>query len=985
MAYQAKFLGTPAFYSEGKEISFPFLKARILALLLVEEGTMHRDRASSLLWGDKTTEAGRRNLSNALSAIRNLAPVFISRGRSIGLDPKVKIEKDLDLLKKVEQLPWEDLEWLCKPYLDLPELDDWPVFNEWLQDRRSRYRKMLAEGIKKRAEIMRSKEAEAAFQDAVRCFEKLAELEPYDEDIHGELAHLYIKADRKIDAVRVARNFSKRVEKDLGVQSNLEEVLSGSKHARRVKGSKVRMQLAEDNPLLRNSEVLKLLDFFSRSDNADKSLCGFVWGEEGIGKGTLLNEVKNRLENNGWTCLTVRCYQEEMERPMAPFLHLLRRLGCRLPNDDENFSPTELTYFRVAESILEHLASRGPEDQRILVIENLQWMDKASWMILESIIWNESFSRKLLISGYQEVRSTFMLRTEISGEPIETLEIHLDRFDLEQTGQICRHFRPDLVWTEQRVAEVYSQTQGTPFFIRQLLMPQEGNPESGFEGGMDSSHTTNLFEARIEMMDGDDRLFLEGLAVFPEPATLSRVTTLLGLSKIDVSTRLEQVELQGLLRELPEESGEVLYYFAHPKIREALLEKMQPTRRAALIGKALEILEQEFSEGEENETAFARIAEICRKGGFRYKEIYWRIRELKVHFKTSHEVFPSLTDQELKRHVPMAEDTEFTESSISEVRSLLDKQIRHYGHTPEYNALERELLVLEGAYLWWSGRYEEALETLAEAYRRTRKGNVGEQMDVLQQLCYLAIQTDDVTRLFPFAREMYRLALGNRLYVALGTALRFLAIAQIMNNNLEVASKLLRMSTKVFEKIEEQGQSYTLPLIAAEHFRGDILMAKGDKTGALELYRNCVRMGESLGIHRGMGLSLAKSGYCLCLLGEFDEAEKMLRRLEGFYFQLNSDQDGGLQGGGIAFSLLALITGLKGDWGKSREYFEITERLLAQAMRPTWLAIYYWAKAELTKNGKSMPAEFVSAVLGEEEAHYRSKVEKLGSRVGWIS
>jgi len=175
-----------------------------------------------------------------------------------------------------------------------------------------------------------------------------------------------------------------------------------------------------------------------------------------------------------------------------------------------------------------------------------------------------------------------------------------------------------------------------------------------------------------------------------------------------------------------------------------------------------------------------------------------------------------------------------------------------------------------------------------------------------------------------------------------------------------------------------------LPLIAAEHFRGDILMAEGDKTGALELYKNCVRMGESLGIHRGMGLSLAKSGYCLCLLGEFEEAEKMLRRLEGFYFQLNSDQDGGLQGGGIAFSLLALITGLKGDWDKSREYFEITERLLSQARRPTWLAIYYWAKAELVKSGRSIPADFVSAVLGEEEAHYRNKVAQLGSRVGWI-
>lgn len=980
----ARFLGSPAFFADQEEISFPFLKARILALMLVEEGTMHRDRISSLLWGDKTTEAGRRNLSNALSAIRNLAPVFISRGRSIGLDPNVKIAKDLDLLREVEILSWEDLESLCKPYLDLPELDDWPVFNEWLHDRRGRYRKMLAEGIKKRAGFMRNQGDDRGFRDAVRCFEKLADLEPYDEDIHGELAHLYIKADRKIDAVRVARDFSRRVEEDLGVQSGLEEVLSAEGSRRRVKGSEIRKRLAEDNPLLRNTEVLRLLDFFSCAKDSNQSLCGFVWGEEGIGKGTLVEEVASRLGNDGWTCLRVRCYQEEMERPMAPFLHLLRRLGCGIPQESEKVTPTELTYFRVAERILEHLASRGPEDQRILVVENIQWMDKASWMILESIIWNESFSRKLLISGYQEVRSTFMLRTEISGEPIETLEIHLKRFNLEQTGQICRHLRPDLVWNEQRVAEVYSQTQGTPYFIKQLLIPSEDEPEAGVGNEPGSALTSNLFEARIEMLDGEDRLFLEGLAVFPEPATLSQVTGLLGLSKIDVSTRLEQVELQGLVREHPSDDGDVLYYFSHPKIREALLERMQFTRRAALTEKAVEVLENLCPEGEENRLTFARIADLCRRGGLYYKEIYWRIRELKVHFKASHEVFPSLTDQELELHVPMAEDTDFTEYSISEVRSLLDKQIRRLGHTPEYNALERELLVLEGAHLWWNGQYEEALETLTEAYRRARKASAAEQVDVLRQLCYLAIQTDDVARLFPFAREMYRLALGHRLYVPLGTALRFLAIARIMEDRPDEASKLLRMSTKIFEKLEEQGPGYTLPLIAAEHFRGDLHLTQGDTEGALAFYENCVQMGESLGIHRGMGLSLAKAGYSLCLLERYDEAKMMLRRLEAFYFQRNSEQDGGLQGGGIAFSLLGLITGLEEDWAKSREYFEVTERLVAQAKRPTWLAIYYWAKAELSSLKTSIPDDFASAVLGQNEAYYRKKVDELRSRVGWV-
>ncbi|MBL3592634.1 MAG: AAA family ATPase [Synergistaceae bacterium] len=981
MKYRAQFLGAPAFFSDDQEIPFPFTKARILALLLVEEGAMHRDRISSLLWGDKTTEAARRNLSNALSSIRNLTPIFISSGRSIGLDPKIKVIRDVDLLRELEGLAWEEMERLFRPYLDLPELDDWPVFDEWLQERREAYRKILVEGLKNRAGIELNKGTREGLDDGVRCFEKLAELEPYDEDINGELTRLYIKADRKIDAVRLARTFSRRVEEDLGIAHGHEEALSeASVVPPRVRGSVFRKPLAEDNPLLRNADVLKLLDFFCCPDCETQSLCGFVWGEEGIGKGALLAEVTNRLAKSGWHCLHVRCYQEEMARPMAPFLHLLRRLDSPLPPEQQGLSPTELSYFRVAELVLDHLLPPEGEPPRLLVIENIQWMDNASWMILEAILWNEAPSRKLLISGYEEVRPTFMLRTEIAGEPIETLELRLERFNLEQTAQICRRLRPELSWSEQRVAEVFSQTQGNPFFISQLLASGRS------EEAQDARHPAlpNLFTARIELLEERERLFLEGLAVLPVPATLSQITALLDLKPLEVASLLERIHLQGLIREHGGEEGEVFYYFTHPKVTEALLDGLSPTKRSALLGRAASVLEDQAGRGLQGRPHFASLAALCREGEFHDREIRWRLEELKLHFKVSHEVFPSLSDQELALCVPVAEDTGYTDYAIAEIRALLDKQIRRQGRTPERSALERDLLVLEGGFFWWSGRYDDADLSLREAYRRARCSGPEAQVEALLQLCYLAIQTDDVSRLLPASHGMYRLAMENHLYVSLGGAMRFMAIGRIMEGRLEAADKLLKMSRKVFEKLEEQGPAYTLPLIAAEHFQGDLAMARDDVEGALSLYRRCVQMGESLGIHRGMGLSLAKAGYCLCLLERYDEAEELLRRLEAFYLLLNSERDGGLQGGGIAFSLMGLVAGLKGDWEKSRDHFALAKRLVTQTRRPTWTAIFCWAKAELACKGRSIPEDFAASVLAEGEACYRQQYGQMGARVGWI-
>ncbi|MCF7935531.1 MAG: AAA family ATPase [Synergistales bacterium] len=984
MKYHAQFLGEPAFFANGRKICFPFQKALILTLLLVEEGALHRDRIASLLWGDKTTESARRNLSNAISAIRKLIPIFISSGRSLGLDRKVRVTRDVDLIRGMDSLSWEQVEPLLHPYLDLPKLDDWPGFSEWLRERRSHYHRLLIQGLRNRADLHLHHGTEKGLAEGIRCYEKLSELEPCDETINGELTRLYIKADRKIDALQVARAFSRRVEEDLGMPPDHRSATFIDERSPRLWESMTEPP-TKDNPLFRNEELLRLLDFFCCTDCAQESQCALLWGEEGIGKGSLIRNTTARLEKEGWTCLHLRCYQEEMNRPMAPFYLLMHRLDCRFPRELGSQSQAELGYLRVAEVVTEQISQIERDGRCLLVVENLQWMDNASWMILESILWNDTVPSTLLISGYEEIRSTFMLRTEIAGEPIETLEIHLERFGFEETARICRLLRPDTDWSEQQLAEIYNQTQGNPFFIDQTLNTAP-EPEAGTDtgDGEDGTEVPNLYTARIQLMDEKERLVLEGLSLLPAPAQLSQICELLELTPLEISRYLERTPLQGLLREHRGEEGEVYYYFTHPKVRDALAENMSPTRTAALQRKAIAILEEQCRTGMADGDRFAALAGLCREEGLRDKEIHWRLRELQLHFKAAHEVFPSLSDQELARCIPAAEDTGYTEHSIDEIRSLLNRQIRRHGRTPERSTMERQLFVLHGGYLWWSGHYEEAGQVLGEAYRMAAGGSDRDRAEALLQLCYLAIQTDNRKALAISAGELYRRARASHLHLFMGSALRFLAILRIMEGRPNAARRLLQMSTRVFEKLEEEGMSYTLPIIAAEHFRGDLGIAEGDIPGALGYYENCNHMAESIGIHRGMGLSLAKAGYCLYLLGEFDEAERVFSRIKAFYSLLNSEQDGSLQGGGIAFSLMGLMEGLKGNWQKSREHFTLAERFVTTTRRPTWTAILYWAKAELLREGNGIPERIHADFLPQSEQEYREWAHRSGAWVGWI-
>ena len=51
-------------------IHISFKKAQILALMLIEEKTLSKDKICEYLWADKTMDKARRNLSNALSHIK---------------------------------------------------------------------------------------------------------------------------------------------------------------------------------------------------------------------------------------------------------------------------------------------------------------------------------------------------------------------------------------------------------------------------------------------------------------------------------------------------------------------------------------------------------------------------------------------------------------------------------------------------------------------------------------------------------------------------------------------------------------------------------------------------------------------------------------------------------------------------------------------------------------------------------------------------
>ena len=300
--------------------------------------------------------------------------------------------------------------------------------------------------------------------------------------------------------------------------------------------------------------------------------------------------------------------------------------------------------------------------------------------------------------------------------------------------------------------------------------------------------------------------------------------------------------------------------------------------------------------------------------------------------------------------------------------------------------MERDLYTLKGGYLWWSGRYDDADSMLRGAVRKAIAA--GEPEPVIKagvQMCYLAIQMDDAKHLSFCAGKLYKFAKDAGFRQWEGIALRFIAIANILAGRHDEVEKYLLMSTSIFERLEEKGQNYTVCLIAAEHFRGDWKLAQRKIGEALAFYDNCINIGESVALFRGLGLSLAKAAFCLIQLGRYKEAEARLQRMGKFCNIMHSDWEDGLQGGGIAFSLMGLINCRKKDWYHAGICFAVAKKFVSEAKRPIWQAMLYWAKLELFKMREDMPREFAEGILRHSKEWYEGQLKQLKHRVGWIT
>ena len=354
-------------------------------------------------------------------------------------------------------------------------------------------------------------------------------------------------------------------------------------------------------------------------------------GEPGIGKTRTSQELAAYADQRGAQVLLGRCHEQVGMPPYWPWVQpirtciqqktpemLRREMGAgaadiaeiipdvhgKLPDlkPAPRLEDPEQARFRLFDSITTFLRASAEDQPLVLMLDNLHWADRPSLLLLEFLAQKLEDSHLLVVGTYRDVElSRRHPLAETLGELTKERmfqrillrglsEPDVKRFVEATTG---------LTASQSLVSAVYTQTEGNPFFVIEVvrLLVQEGDltPEGApGEVALTVRIPEGIREAigrRLNRLSQRCNETLTIASVVGREFELRQLRPLIvDMSEDRVLEVLEEALSAGVIEELAQTVGR--YQFTHALIRETLVEELSVTRRVRLHARIAEVLEE---------------------------------------------------------------------------------------------------------------------------------------------------------------------------------------------------------------------------------------------------------------------------------------------------------------------------------------------------------------------------------------------------------
>jgi DNA-binding CsgD family transcriptional regulator len=368
-------------------------------------------------------------------------------------------------------------------------------------------------------------------------------------------------------------------------------------HARAVTEPSAPSALPASSPLVGRSQELGRLEQAFDVVSGGWAMGVLVAGDAGVGKSRIVEEFCDRVRLRGAVVATGLCMPADNAVPYAPVVGVLRDLGDALGRPpkavrllesmggaislDEPQRPDEtpaaLGQFAKTvffESVLREIAGLAEQSPVLVVVEDVHWADSASSELVDFLIRNLGDARVLTLVTYrdEELDANHPLMPQIAEllRHPRVRELALKPLDRAELASLVSSVLGKPA-SPQLIESVWSRSLGNPLFAEQLVA--EGDP----------AHLPNALSAVI-----DHR-------VRRLPEATQRLLELMATAGVIV--RHDLIEAAGDLTDeameasllaaidkkiLVVDGAEARYRFRHALLREAVYERVLPTRKRRL-------------------------------------------------------------------------------------------------------------------------------------------------------------------------------------------------------------------------------------------------------------------------------------------------------------------------------------------------------------------------------------------------------------------
>jgi predicted ATPase len=274
-----------------------------------------------------------------------------------------------------------------------------------------------------------------------------------------------------------------------------------------------------------------------------------VTGEAGIGKTRLVHDVVQAAGGRGVELATAVCATGAPA--LWPIRSLLESLGCDTAPLDE--PRDDFGVWRAASRALRDVASDQP---LLLVVEDLQWADRATVTLLEHLVADHELGEVTLVMTRRTAEGDDAALSRLAAAVARSggLRVDLTPLSCAEAAELARTVDPQVADPES----IGRRAGGNPLFVTALALGD----------GRVTGTLADVVRARVGGLAPDARVALELASAADGPVDPAFVATVAGCERDDAEAALDVAMRAGLLRgDRPEPT---CYRFEHEVVREVL-------------------------------------------------------------------------------------------------------------------------------------------------------------------------------------------------------------------------------------------------------------------------------------------------------------------------------------------------------------------------------------------------------------------------------